>query len=193
MQMSDETKHPRNPYAPPTVDASMAAADERGTITFEGTDRLPKICLRCGVKRGVKRRPLRLEWISPVAYLWLVLGLLPYLIARLVMQRTAQVQLPFCDPCNVAWSNRTLARGALIAAGAVLAIVTLAVGLNGAPMVGGALAVASIAGILFARQRLLSLLRPRLGRIDRSGMVVLDGVSGVAAAAIAAMYEDEGE
>ncbi|MFT3772432.1 MAG: hypothetical protein QM820_44120 [Minicystis sp.] len=182
-----------NPYRPPTADDSPPAPAEGQTVTIAAADRLPKICLRCGVKKGTKRRTIRMHWFPPVAYLALPLGVFPYLLLISLIQRTAIAQLPFCDPCHGVWVNTGLVRGGMIIAGAVSVIVVLTVGLGGAPLVGAALALASAAGITLAWRRFLPPDRLRVQRIDPGGIVVFAGVNGAARDAIEAMYEEEDE
>ena len=189
--MSGHSERSGNPYAPLAGESMMGAAGERRTVTFAASDRLPKICLRCGTKQGVKRRPLRLGWVHPATYLVLLLlplGLLPYLIIISMIKREASAELPFCDPCNAVWSSTTLVRGGLIVAGLVSAIVTLTVGFNGTLLAGGVLALISTTAVTIAWRRFLPPTRLRLRRIDPGSILIFDGVHSAAMEAIEAMY-----
>jgi hypothetical protein len=89
--------------------------------------------------------------------------------------------------------NTGLVRGGLIVAGLMAAIVTLAVGFNGAALTGGMLALVSTAAITLAWLRLLPPKRLRLRRIDSGGIVIFDGVNSAATEAIEAMYAEDDE
>src|SRR4051794_21816917 len=149
--MADLPEDPGNPYAPPaaSVDASTLATVEGQRVRFAAGDKLPRICLRCGVTKGVKRRPQRLQWAPPETYLALPFGLLPYVVIVALVQKVAAVQLPLCNPCDSTWRNTGLVRGGLVIGSAVAVIVTLTL-LNGAPVVAGVVALASVIGIAVA-------------------------------------------
>jgi hypothetical protein len=189
--MADIPEDPGNPYTPPaaSVEASMRADAEGALVQFAPADRLPKICLRCGVKKGVKRHPQRLDWAPPETYLALALGVLPYLVILAFVRRIANVQLPLCDPCHAIWRNAGLVRGGLIVAATVAFIVTLTVALNDAPVAGTAVGIASLVAVVLAWRRFLPPNRLRVRRIGR-GVVQLAGVHGRAAEAIDAMSEE---
>jgi hypothetical protein len=159
----------------------------RGTVTFAQDDPLPGICLRCGVTDAA-RRPLRLVWVPPVAYLALPLGWPVCLLLILVAQKAAAVRLPFCERCHEVWRAGWFIRGGLIVGSQVALLVTLAITLNGALVWGILVGVASVVGLGLAWIRYYPPRRLRVQRID-GGRITMAGVNGEAVEAIEATLE----
>jgi hypothetical protein len=57
---------------------------------------LPPRCVRCDAPVSEKPMRVRLSWHSPLAYLGLVGGLLPYVIVALLMTKRLEVHVGLC-------------------------------------------------------------------------------------------------
>lgn len=92
---------------------------------------LPPICCKCGTGADVRGRFHKFTWTPVLAYVGLLLGVLPGVLVVLAMQKSAALVLPICAPCDARWSQATTRRSLAVAAPFVLApiaaLVTLVV------------------------------------------------------------------
>ena len=182
-----------NPYTAPVADLELPAAPT--SLTFAAHDPLPLVCLGCGAKKKkhVKRRPLEFRSIPRWVYPTLAVGVLPFAVIVALTQKTAKAALPLCEPCFKAWLDRSMFRSGLIVASAVAVVVVATVGFGGAPLVGLGMAAIAGVGIAFGRVQLLPPSGLRLGKVERDGVVTLEGVNAAAAAKFAEMRDEEDE
>jgi hypothetical protein len=70
-------------------------------------DRFPRMCVRCGEDAGVSRWR-RFAWMPGWAYVLILAGLLPWLLAVLFTRRTMAVMVPVCHRHVNQWRNLNL-------------------------------------------------------------------------------------
>ncbi len=91
--------------------------------------RLPFVCIRCGA-RASGQQTKRMSWHPPWIFWLLLLGLLPFLIVALVLQKQATLRAPFCAHHQNHWSWRTLtiwlSFAGLVGVGVLLALANAA-------------------------------------------------------------------
>lgn len=66
---------------------------------------LPPICCKCGTLADVRGRLQKLTWSPRLAYLGLLLGVIPGVLVIAALQKSAVVVLPICAPCDARWSK----------------------------------------------------------------------------------------
>jgi hypothetical protein len=59
-------------------------------------------CIKCGERRNVSMHNFKKPYVPPLAYLALLIGLLPGMLIILLIKVRHQLQAPFCDGC---WSK----------------------------------------------------------------------------------------
>lgn len=87
-------------YAPnldPGADQGVWRLDK--TLVFRRGAALPNRCLKCN-QPATTRLNRTLQWHSPGWYLLLLFNLLIYLVAAMIVRKTAGVELPLCDAHN---------------------------------------------------------------------------------------------
>jgi hypothetical protein len=67
---------------------------------------MPEVCMVCGA-RAETWKSKRFSWCTPLAYLGLLAGLLPFLIIALVLTKYMTVRVPLCHQHTGHWSKRT--------------------------------------------------------------------------------------
>jgi hypothetical protein len=67
---------------------------------------MPGICMVCGEKAQIWKTK-RFSWCTPLAYLGLLAGLLPFLIIALILTKYMTVRVPLCLQHTGHWSKRT--------------------------------------------------------------------------------------
>lgn len=93
---------PVNPYAAPQAATNEPiSADASGNAWRSGSDlvvnaqaELPERCVKCNAP--AERRRFQLTWHTPLAYLGLLGGLIPYIILALVLQKKLTVHVGVC-------------------------------------------------------------------------------------------------
>jgi len=68
---------------------------------------LPRMCARCGAEPDLERER-RFAWNPGWAHLFILLGLLPWLIALLITRKSRRVTLPLCHGHRNHWMHRQL-------------------------------------------------------------------------------------
>lgn len=63
---------------------------------------MPLCCVKCAGRRGVEMQNFKKDYVPPVAYLGMLLGLLPTVILILILRVKHQLSAPFCGEC---WSK----------------------------------------------------------------------------------------
>ena len=108
-----------NPYAAPEAGVSpghlAAEADEgRGvwrdekTLVMAKVARLPSRCVKCNAP-ATSRLGRSLSWHTPWLYLMIFFpGLIFYVIAALIVRKTAKIEVPLCDEHRAARSKKIL-------------------------------------------------------------------------------------
>jgi hypothetical protein len=82
-------------------------------------DLLPAVCVVCGESADV-RKSRKFAWHTPLAYLGLLAGLLPFVIIALVLTKRMTVKVPLCQAHKNHWTWRSLVvLGSLLAIGAL--------------------------------------------------------------------------
>ena len=56
---------------------------------------LPIVCVKCGSTRAL--HTYKLSWMNPGYFALFLLGILPYLIARIFLSRSVRLNVPLCD------------------------------------------------------------------------------------------------
>jgi hypothetical protein len=73
----------------------------------EARGRLPSVCIVCGqTATGFKSK--QMSWHPSWVYILLLLGLLPFIIVALCVQKRMRVEAPFCARHQNHWLSRTL-------------------------------------------------------------------------------------
>ncbi|MDQ6785917.1 MAG: hypothetical protein M3033_03745, partial [Acidobacteriota bacterium] len=62
----------------------------------------PLSCVKCGGRRGVYLQDFKKDYIPPVAYLGMFIGVLPMIIMIVILKVTHPITAPFCNEC---WSK----------------------------------------------------------------------------------------
>jgi hypothetical protein len=96
---ADSTPSPVIDYATPRV---LASTGNRGAwrngaiVVLPKGGELPYACVKCG---GPPEKSLRrnLTWYPPIAYLGLLVGVLPFGIIAVLLQKRASVNMPMCS------------------------------------------------------------------------------------------------
>ncbi|MBK6685015.1 MAG: hypothetical protein IPG45_11160 [Deltaproteobacteria bacterium] len=97
-----------NPFAAPKTESysTNRAGDDRGevwrfdkTLIFRVGARLPHRCLKCN-RPATTRLQRTLQWHHAGWYLLLFANLIVYLIAAMIVRKTASVALPLCEAHN---------------------------------------------------------------------------------------------
>jgi hypothetical protein len=70
-------------------------------------DALPDVCMKCGAP-AVTRNQKTFSWHPSWALVLLLLGLLPYVIAALILTKRRRVSIPFCETHKNHWLWRVL-------------------------------------------------------------------------------------
>jgi hypothetical protein len=154
-------------------------------VELAAEDKLPRVCLGCGAATAVRHRVHALVWRSPVlSLLAACTGLVPWLLLRWLLRRTAKVRIPLCGPCETEWSRPSWAPGGIMVGACFAGVAMLTAMLNGAVGVGVGIACGSVVAALVAWKRCVPMKRPRVRHITRAGTVTLDRVHPAAAAAI---------
>ncbi len=95
-----------NPYASPqsTTTVRFDSVHEgmgpwhRGKLLVVGHNtQLPARCVKCNAPTEQPLKRMRLSWYSPVAYLGLLLGLLPFAIIAVITQKKMTIHIGICD------------------------------------------------------------------------------------------------
>ena len=94
-----------NPYASPRSVGQLplgapagAGAWRSGPLLVVGHDaQLPDLCIKCNRPAGGRRMRFRLAWHPPIAYVGLLLGLLPFVLIAVVTQKKLTVHVGVCD------------------------------------------------------------------------------------------------
>lgn len=97
-----------NPFATPKTESYTPNVDAGGgggvwrlekTLVFRRAAVLPDRCLKCN-QPATTRLKRTLQWHSPGWYLLLLFNLVIYLVAAMIVRKTAGVELPLCDAHN---------------------------------------------------------------------------------------------
>ena len=56
-------------------------------------------CIKCGSRQNISVRNFVKFYNSPVAFLGIFLGLLPYILLKLLLRTKHDLTAPFCEPC----------------------------------------------------------------------------------------------
>lgn len=105
---------------------------------------LPDRCVKCNAPAEAYKRRISMSWHSPMAYLFLLLGLLPYIIAALLMTKRLTVHVGVCPEHKrkrllaEVWTTLTVLAG--------IGLLVAAITIDGA----GVLALAGFAVLLAA-------------------------------------------
>lgn len=88
---------------------------------WEASEDLPPVCMACGAP-ATATRERTLSWHPKWIYFLLLLGLLPLLIAALIVTKRAKLRAPLCAAHEGMWTRNTLAAlvGFLVLAGTVV-------------------------------------------------------------------------
>src|SRR4051794_11030028 len=68
---------------------------------------LPQVCMVCGAPAD-ERKSKTFAWHTPLAYLGLLAGLVPFIIIALVLTKRMEVGVPLCAAHRGHWWKRTL-------------------------------------------------------------------------------------
>src|SRR5262249_33622897 len=85
---------------------------------------LPQTCMVCGSPADL-RKSRTFSWHTPLAYLGLLAGLLPFIIIALVLTKRMSVGVPLCRAHKGHWAKRTL-----FVLGTLLGLVALGIGVT---------------------------------------------------------------
>ncbi len=96
-----------NPYASPktSIAAAPAANDPSGIfgvwrsgglLVVVPNAQLPNRCVKCNGPTDANHIRFKMAWHSPVAYFGLLLGLIPYIILAIVLQKKLTVDVSVC-------------------------------------------------------------------------------------------------
>lgn len=80
-----------SPPAPPAFDAFGRPIEQQ----FEA----PILCVKCGGGQSVHMQHFKKDYVPPVAYLGVFMGILPFLILVLVLKVNHKIDAPFCIDC----------------------------------------------------------------------------------------------
>jgi hypothetical protein len=153
---------PLNPYAAPQIAGAPRAMPEgsgpawrSGSVMVVAAGAsLPDRCVKCNNPAGGRRKHLRLSWHSPIAYVFLLVGLVFYIVAAVLMTKRLSITIGFCDN-HVRQRRTAIALGWF---GALAGIALLVLGLamrpvNGFMILGGVLLcfVALVYSVLASR------------------------------------------
>lgn len=94
-----------NPYASPRAVAASAALSDAGLAAWRSGSilvvgpnvQLPDRCVKCNAPADGQLRRFRMSWHSPAAYLGLLLGLIPYILIAIILQKKLTVYAGVCD------------------------------------------------------------------------------------------------
>ncbi len=56
-------------------------------------------CIKCGNQRNVQLQNFKKKYVSPIASLGILIGILPYFLFRLLLTTIHSISAPFCDDC----------------------------------------------------------------------------------------------
>jgi hypothetical protein len=134
---ADQSIHPANPYAPPSIPQpmEMAPTTYQGGVWRQGSilvmhkmAPLPPICLKSGqpANQWLKQN---MSWHHPLCYLGLLGGVIPFVIVALIFTKRANIQIGLTDEwmarrkswIMIGWGTGLLGL-ALFAGGIVLAV-----------------------------------------------------------------------
>ena len=166
-----------NPYEAPSAasgPAIEAPTWDGARLAFDARQRLPRVCLKCGVTEGVQWRAQTFLWVPPVAYFALLFGVLPALVVIAVVRRRAKPSLPMCAKCRDAFERAQL-NIQLVAMGIAFGVIAvLGFVFNGMPFVGGVVAIVvgvpSVLGIKRLNARMLAVARIDGTRVRLKGV-----------------------
>jgi hypothetical protein len=115
---------PYNPYAPPQPQYPQAQQQPYGAppgwgapayqivgsnlVAMSGAP-LPDVCLKCGARTNLVRKPKKFQWVPQWTYVLLVLSLLLGAIAMAILQKRGTLDLPLCASCKSRWTQATVA------------------------------------------------------------------------------------
>jgi hypothetical protein len=103
----------------PERDWSKGAAYRVGRIlVVPSGSGLPAACVKCGAPVSGRFLTKTFRWHKSWLYLLILAGLLFYLIAVLVAQQKARIEVPFCEVHRL-WRTRMNAAGAVLLIGCV--------------------------------------------------------------------------
>ena len=69
----------------------------------------PEMCIRCGAAADADvDLDVNFAWMPGWVHLFIFMGLLPWLIAALILRKTMRVTLPVCQRHRSHWRNRRL-------------------------------------------------------------------------------------
>jgi hypothetical protein len=83
--------------------AARAVGDE--LVVPLANAQLPPICCKCGTSAEVRGRLQKLTWSPWLAYLGLLLGVIPGVLVVYAMQKSTTLLLPICPLCDARWSR----------------------------------------------------------------------------------------
>lgn len=86
-------------------------------------DLLPSVCAVCGEPADARKRKT-FSWHTPLAYLGLLAGLLPFIIIALILTKRMTVHVPLCERHRSHWLWRSF-----VVVGGLLAIFALGIGI----------------------------------------------------------------
>jgi hypothetical protein len=105
------TEH--DPFAPPqsnvdgrTSDSSAYAfvAERVGSdLMIQKRAPLPPVCVKCARPPVVFRRDYQFSWTPPWVLLFIVLGVLPYVLLAAAARKRGDLTLPICGDCDRRW------------------------------------------------------------------------------------------
>jgi hypothetical protein len=168
------------PPAPPGYYFSPPPRVQGKLLTIGKMYALPPLCVKCATPGPLFGRAQAFAWYPAWTYAFLLLGLLPAVIAQLILTKRATLNLPVCAPCNSRWRTarllRTLALVVPIVGGLALAMIgavtdtTLLMPIGFLLVFPGILAVIPI-DLLLVRRRTLR------ARFIDDDVVTLEGVA----------------
>jgi hypothetical protein len=147
--MAGVSPEPTNPYAPPLNDATTTASKLAPTLDgsrlrFGKGAELPKVCVGCGTKTRVRYKSQDFEYVPAVV--WLTIPFIGVLAAFLLRStsRRARVRVPRCKSCERREASIAVLRGPAAIGIVVLLLIAATLAGNGLPIAGAIVALLTV-------------------------------------------------
>jgi len=103
--------------------ADGAYRDREQLYVLQGSQ-LPAYCVRCGEPSGTEQLKKTYYWHSPVLYVLILFGVLPYAIAATIVRKKISLMVPLCNTHHSQFKNGRMV-GMLMFLGAIPAATLL--------------------------------------------------------------------